>query len=176
MDDATLERKLYPPVPAVPVIERTMPDWSQVHRQLRRKGVTLALLWHEYKATHPEGYQYSWFCKQYRAWVGKLDVVMRQEHRGGEKLFVDYAGQTVENDNLHWPHLIFYFGPTLDGKKLLYVNSWLLSEPVDNSPRRGHGCPRSVASYPRASVSVASACGQGWTTGMLSRLVHRRRG
>ncbi len=96
MDDATLERKLYPPAPALPVIERTMPDWSHVHRELRRKGVTLALLWHEYKATHPEGYRYSWFCKQYRAWAGKLDVVMRQEHRAGEKLFVDYAGQTVE--------------------------------------------------------------------------------
>ncbi len=96
MDDATLERKLYPPAPTVPVIERTMPDWSGVHRELRGKGVTLALLWQEYKATHPEGYRYSWFCKRYRAWAGKLDVVMRQEHRGGEKLFVDYAGQTVE--------------------------------------------------------------------------------
>jgi transposase len=96
LDDATLEHKLYPPAPALPVLDRTIPDWSQVHRQLRRKGVTLALLWHEYKAAHPEGFQYSWFCNQYRAWAGKLDVVMRQEHRAGEKLFVDYAGQTVE--------------------------------------------------------------------------------
>ncbi len=64
LDDATLERKLYPPVPALPIIERTMPDWSQVHRELQRKGVTLALLWHEYKAAHPEGFQYSWFCNQ----------------------------------------------------------------------------------------------------------------
>jgi transposase len=58
--------------------------------------VTLTLLWHEYKAAHPEGFQYSWFCDQYRAWSARLDVVMRQEHRAGEKLFVDYAGQTVE--------------------------------------------------------------------------------
>ena len=95
LDDATLEHKLYPPVATLPVLDRTIPDWSEVHRELRRKGVTLALLWHEYKAAHPEGFQYSWFCKQYRAWAGKLDVVMRQEHRGGEKLFVDYAGQTA---------------------------------------------------------------------------------
>jgi transposase len=58
--------------------------------------VTLFLLWQEYKAAHPEGFQYSWFCGQYRAWEEKLDVVMRQPHRAGEKLFVDYAGQTVE--------------------------------------------------------------------------------
>jgi len=57
--------------------------------------VTLALLWDEYKAANPEGFQYSWFCEHYRRWLGKLDVVMRQTHRAGEKLFVDYAGQTV---------------------------------------------------------------------------------
>ena len=96
LDDATLEGKLYPPTPVLPAAERTVPDWAHVHRELRRKGVTLTLLWHEYKAAHPEGFQYSWFCDQYRAWAGKLDVVMRQEHRAGEKLFVDYAGQTVE--------------------------------------------------------------------------------
>ena len=95
LDDAALEHKLYPPAPMLPTAERTIPDWSTVHRELRRKSVTLTLLWHEYKATHPEGFQYSWFCDQYRAWAGALDVVMRQEHRAGEKLFVDYAGQTV---------------------------------------------------------------------------------
>ncbi len=96
LDDATLEQKLFPPVAVAPTAGRAVPDWSQIHRELRRKGVTLTLLWHEYKAAHPEGFQYSWFCDQYRAWTRKLDVVMRQEHRGGEKLFVDYAGQTAE--------------------------------------------------------------------------------
>jgi transposase len=94
-DDAALEHKLYPPVPALPATAPTAPDWAHVHRELRRKGVTLMLLWHEYKSTHPEGFQYSWFCAQYRAWAGRLSVVMRQTHRAGEKLFVDYAGQTV---------------------------------------------------------------------------------
>jgi transposase len=96
LDDATLEQKLFAAVPVAPIAGRAVPDWSQVHRELRRKGVTLTLLWHEYKAAHPEGFQYSWFCDQYRAWTRKLDVVMRQEHRAGEKLFVDYAGQTAE--------------------------------------------------------------------------------
>jgi transposase len=96
LDDTLLERKLYPPAVALPAGERPVPDWSLVHKELRRKGVTLTLLWHEYKAAHPEGFQYSWFCEAYRAWAGKLDVVMRQEHRAGEKLFVDYAGHTAE--------------------------------------------------------------------------------
>jgi len=97
-DDATLEHKLFPPLGSALLAscERAVPDWSQIHRELRRKGVTLTLLWYEYKAEHPNGFQYSWFCDQYRAWAAKLDVVMRQEHRAGEKLFVDYAGQTVE--------------------------------------------------------------------------------
>jgi len=96
LDDATLERKLFPPAPLASTVQRAVPDWSHVHRELRGKGVTLTLLWHEYKTAHPEGFQYSWFCDQYRAWAGTLDLVMRQEHRAGEKLFVDYAGQTAE--------------------------------------------------------------------------------
>lgn len=96
LDDAMLERKLYPPAVALPAGERPVPQWSYVHQELRRKGVTLTLLWHEYKAAHPEGFGYGWFCDQYRAWAGKLDVVMRQEHRAGEKLFVDYAGHSAE--------------------------------------------------------------------------------
>ena len=96
LDDAQLERRLLPGAGSMPGEPRfPMPDWSQVHRELRRKGVTLALLWQEYQEAHPQGMQYSWFCKLYRAWTGKLDVVMRQEHRAGEKLFVDYAGHTV---------------------------------------------------------------------------------
>ena len=95
LDEATLERQLFPPPPSLPAPVRGVPDWSLVHQELKRKGVTLFLLWQEYRETHPEGYQYSWFCDHYRAWRGKLDVVMRQDHRAGEKLFVDYAGQTM---------------------------------------------------------------------------------
>jgi transposase len=72
-----------------------MPDWATVHQELKRKGVTLFLLWQEYKARHPDGVQYSWFCEAYNKWALKLDVVMRQCHQAGDKLFIDYAGQTV---------------------------------------------------------------------------------
>jgi len=95
LDEASLERQLFPPPPLLPAQTRGVPDWSRVHQELKRKGVTLFLLWQEYRETHPEGYQYSWFCDHYRTWQGKLDIVMRQDHRAGEKLFVDYAGQTI---------------------------------------------------------------------------------
>ena len=54
------------------------------------------MLWEGYKAVYALGYQYSWFCERYREWSGKLGLVMRQEHRAGEKTFIDYAGQTVD--------------------------------------------------------------------------------
>lgn len=97
LDDGALERQLFPATPTAsfPRTRRPMPDWSEVHRELKRKGVTLFLLWQEYKATAPDGIQYSWFCEGYRKWSCKLDLVMRQPHRAGEKLFVDYAGQTM---------------------------------------------------------------------------------
>jgi transposase len=92
--DGELERRLYrrhgerAPDPNEPV-------WATVHAEMRRKHVTLALLWQEYRHAHPEGYGYSWFCQHYRAWQGRIDVVMRQEHKAGEKLFVDWAGDTI---------------------------------------------------------------------------------
>jgi transposase len=95
MDDARLEELLFPATPLTSDIERPLPDWLYIHKELRRKGVTLMLLWQEYKAQHPAGYQYSQFCYRYRQWAKKIDPVMRQEHRAGEKLFVDYAGMTV---------------------------------------------------------------------------------
>lgn len=94
LDDVTLERLLFPPQEAQPD-DRPLPSWSEIHKELRRKGVTLALLWQEYKEKNPDGYQYSWFCQLYKSWAGTIDLVMRQEHRAGEKMFVDYAGQTV---------------------------------------------------------------------------------
>lgn len=95
IDEVELDRRLFPPPACVVSEARSVPDWSEVHQELKRKAVTLFLLWQEYKEVHPDGYQYSWFCKQYQAWKNKLDVVMRQTHRAGEKGFVDYAGQTV---------------------------------------------------------------------------------
>jgi transposase len=95
VDDTALESKLFATTTPVPTANRPLPDWSWVHQELRRKGVTLTLLWQEYKATNPDGLQYSYFCEAYRKWAARLDLVMRQQHRAGETLFVDYAGQTV---------------------------------------------------------------------------------
>jgi transposase len=95
IDDNQLEQLLFPRPQIGSPHRRPQPDWAYIHRELRRKGVTLMLLWQEYKEVHPNGYQPSQFCHLYRQWVKQLDPVMRQEHRAGEKMFVDYAGMTV---------------------------------------------------------------------------------
>ena len=95
LDEAALEARLFPPPTPKGALVHLAPDWAVVHQELKRKSVTLSLLWQEYKAQTPNGFQYSWFCQAYRAWAAKLDVVMRQSHRAGEKLFIDYAGQTL---------------------------------------------------------------------------------
>ena len=95
LDDVQLEALLFPPPPAIAADLRPMPDWAWVHRELRRPNVTLALLWDEYIERCPEGYRYSRFCELYRGWASRLSVTMRQAHIGGDKLFVDYAGDTV---------------------------------------------------------------------------------
>jgi len=71
------------------------PDWEYIKRELRRKGVTRRLLWLEYREAHPDGIGYSRFCELYRLWAKKLDPPMRQDHKAGERMFVDYAGQTM---------------------------------------------------------------------------------
>jgi transposase len=80
---------------------RTVPDCASLHTELKRKGVTLTLLWEEYLSEHPQGYRYSQFCELYRQWARKLKLSMRQIHKAGEKLFVDYAGQTLPIVNPH---------------------------------------------------------------------------
>jgi transposase len=74
---------------------RAEPDWAALHRELKRKHVTLQILWDEYIEANPDGYRYSRFCDLYRGWEGALSVTMRQTHLGGDKLFVDYAGDRV---------------------------------------------------------------------------------
>ncbi len=99
LDDTSLEKLLFPPPPSAPREGLQMPPLEEIQRERKKRGVTLQLLWHEYRQKNPEGYQYSQFCALYRQWVGKLDLCLRQEHRAGEKLFVDYAGQTVPVHN-----------------------------------------------------------------------------
>jgi transposase len=96
LSDEVLERILYPPPQVNATERRSGPDWPTIHRELRRPGVTLQLLWEEYRGAHPDGYGYSRYCELYRAWEGRLSPTMRQLHVAGERMFVDYAGTTLE--------------------------------------------------------------------------------
>ena len=91
IDDAALEQLLFPnerkPKRLVP-----QPDWALIHLELKKKHVTKALVWQEYREQHPEGYGYSQFCQHYANWAGDRHVTMRQSHSAGEKLFVDFSG------------------------------------------------------------------------------------
>ena len=95
-DDVRLENRLYPPPSVLPSDDRPQPDWTVVHRELRRPSVTLMLLWEEYCDTTSDGSSYSWFCERYKEWAGRLKPTLRQVHVAGEKLFVDYSGHTME--------------------------------------------------------------------------------
>jgi transposase len=97
LDDNRLQKLLFRGPGARPnQSRRSLPDFHEVQRQLQtHKHVTLQLVWEEYRETQPDGYSYSQFCDLYRRWRRNQDVVMRQEHRAGEKLFVDWAGDSI---------------------------------------------------------------------------------
>jgi len=97
LDEAALEARLFPAGPGRQ--GRPLPDLATLHEELKGTGVTLHLLWEEYREVHGEdGYGYSQFCELYRRWAGRLQPSMRQMHRAGEKLFVDFSGKK--------PHLV----------------------------------------------------------------------
>ncbi len=95
LDDVALERKLFTP-PLTPEAGRPQPEWARIHGELRRPGVTLLLLWEEYRAGQPDGYGYSRFCYLARDWRGRLSPTMRQTHPAGERLFVDETGASTK--------------------------------------------------------------------------------
>lgn len=95
VDDPGLEARLFTDEHPSVATARPQPDWPVVRQELARKGVTLQLLWREYKRAHPDGYQYTQFCQHYRAWADTLEPVLRQPYVAGERVFVDYAGLTM---------------------------------------------------------------------------------
>jgi transposase len=95
LTDQALEALLFRPPLTPAQAARVTPDWSRISCELRRKGVTLHLLWEEYRAQHPDGYGYSRFCNLFAQFRAASDPRMRQPHKAGEKLFVDYAGMTL---------------------------------------------------------------------------------
>ncbi|GAA5512402.1 IS21 family transposase ISPpu7 [Deinococcus carri] len=95
LDDVQLEALLFRTHEQAAVSAAHQPDWAVLDRELRRKGVTRQLLWEEYRRQHPDGWQYATFNENYRKWKVTTGLTMRQTHRAGEKLFVDYAGLTL---------------------------------------------------------------------------------
>ena len=112
-DEARVAAALFPQTArSKPPSPRTPPDFAAIHEQLRSdKHVTLQLLWEEYREANPDGYRYSRFCHLYQRWRSRLDVVLRQEHKAGEKMFVDWAGATIPVYDRHtgvaWPAPLF---------------------------------------------------------------------
>ena len=98
LGEEELEAKLFgnQPVPVRAVQQRPQPDWKAIQEQPQQhRHLTLQLMWEEYRQANPEGYRYSRFCERYQQWRRHLDVVVRQEHKAGEKMFVDWAGTTI---------------------------------------------------------------------------------
>ena len=96
LTDTALERALFPGPPVAGAAERAEPSWAHIDKELRRTGVTRVLLWQEYRAEHPGGYGYTWLCVSFEAWKARVSPTMRQSHAAGEKVFVDYAGDTID--------------------------------------------------------------------------------
>lgn len=112
-NDEALEQALYPPAPASSE-PRAAVECAYLFKELKRKHVTLQLLWQEYKRDHPEGYQYTHFCNRYRTWRKQLDVPMHQEHKAGDKVFVDYSGDGI-------PYLDAFTGTPCEAQLFLAV-------------------------------------------------------
>ena len=126
-----LQERLYPRTPSPP--RYPTPDFEAIQRELATKGVTRMLLWQEYKAQHPEGCQYSAFCRDYEAWLGRQDAVMRFEHVPGDKLFVDYAGKTMAVVDRHTGEIQVaqVFVATLGASHYTYVEATLTQTVAD---------------------------------------------
>jgi len=99
LSEDDLQRRLFPEKGQAAGAERPMPDWEEIHRELSKRGVTMTLLWQEYREKHPDGYGYTQFRKYYQRWNQAHTSTMRLPHKGGEAMEVDYAGMTVPITN-----------------------------------------------------------------------------
>src|SRR5882724_6469612 len=93
--DTALEGLLFTPAGFHEGLTRPLPDWTKVHEELKRRGVTLMILWEEHRAAYVDGHGYSRFCEIYGEWRRRLSPTMRQTYLAGDKLFVDWAGDKV---------------------------------------------------------------------------------
>jgi len=156
MGEDRLYRLLFPKAPSPGSRVIPCPDWSLVHTELHKKSVTLRLLWVEYREAHPDGYGYSQFCALYQAWAKRLKPSMRLFHKGGEKVFVDYAGQTVPVTDPHTAQVLqaqVFIG-------VLGASNYILRLRSGQALRRGPGEPGSVQlnQRPRSYVRLFRRC------------------
>ena len=96
LNDDGLELLLFPAPSTVAGGERPVPNWATIDKELRKRNVTRMLFWQEYRERHPDGFGYTWFCTHFDAWKGRVRPSMRQTHVGGEKVFVDFSGDTID--------------------------------------------------------------------------------
>jgi len=123
MSEQDLYNKFFLPVDNNKVL-RPLPNWNEVHRELHKKGVTLQLLWREYRAQHPDGVGYSNFCHYYGSYKKTINPIMRQKHKAGEKSFVDYAGMRLEWINSNGEIIpVEIFVGCLGVSQLIYVEA-----------------------------------------------------
>ena len=153
---------------------KTLPDWAKVHEELKRRGVTLMILWEEHRAEHTDGHGYSRFCELYGEWRRRLSPTMRQTHVAGDKLFVDWAGDTVPiidpiTGEVHETHL---FVAALGASSYTYAEArWSETLPdwigahvnaFDAHATKPKSRPPSASSRASCSASCATGASSPW--------------
>ena len=129
LDEARLDRLLFPEADDNEGSSRgarPLPDLAQIHKELRRKHVTLQLLWEEYRTEHSDGYSYTQFCEHYKRWKAPLEVTLRQRHIAGEKTFLDWAGKTLSwtDPERGQDHPAFLFVAALGASDYLFAQAF----------------------------------------------------
>jgi transposase len=132
LSETELEVRLYG-VPRSPLMARPLPDGAWIHTELRKPGVTLQLLHLEYLEQHPDGYRYTQFCEHYHRWLRRQGVVLRQVHRGGEKVFVDYSGKRPSIIDSHTGEVrpVELFTAVLGASNYTYLEATLTQQVPD---------------------------------------------
>ena len=128
LDDEQLRQMLFCSQKPAEQARRPLPDMAAVHKELRserrRKGVTLRLLWEEYRDGQPDGYGYTQFCEYYHRFVGALEPVLRQPYKAGEKLFVDWAGETIPVVDEGTTRQVYLFVAALGASNYTYAEAF----------------------------------------------------
>ena len=126
LDEEQLQELLFPLSHEAAPRSRPLPDMEYIHKELRRRYVTLQLLWEEYRTEHPDGYSYTQFCEHYKRWKAPLEVTLRQRHIAGEKTFLDWAGKTLAwtDPDSGDPHPAYLFVAVLGASDYLFAEAF----------------------------------------------------